>query len=469
MATLRLVPASGPPIEITKDAVIVGRDPSCEVVIPDGSVSRKHARIERRGDVWAVVDQASANGTFLDSQRVADAGLRDGQELRFGAVPFRVEIEGAAAATDQTIATAAVPSATMIQPSPLAPPPPRPPAPPPPPAAAPPAGAPPPLPPPPRAAAPPPPPPLPPTRPAPPRAGAPMGSPVPPLSGGAAPKKGRGPFVWIATGCCGCLLMVGLGVGGCWGLIYFGTAEPVAAARAQLADIKAGRTDAAYARLSDEYRSRITQGDFEAFVSRTPALKDATDSTFTSRSVESNKAKLGGVLSTPGGSAAVAYELVKEGGSWKITSMKVDGSEPMHDESDAGPPGGSPGSAVGGASLDVKTVQLDKKPAGDRTNVTLKIQVTGFSVKPEGTAYRIDLAGDLETFAPSGEKIASLSRQNFHRLNQTTASSAGTLANFSTDLTLAPSSPEGTYMIRLTVRDNVSGGRKIHEVTFDLP
>ena len=39
------------------------------------------------------MDQGSANGTFLDSQRVAEAILRTGQELRFGAVSFKVEME----------------------------------------------------------------------------------------------------------------------------------------------------------------------------------------------------------------------------------------------------------------------------------------------------------------------------------------------------------------------------------------
>ena len=31
MATLRLVPASGNPIEITKDQTVLGRDPACDV------------------------------------------------------------------------------------------------------------------------------------------------------------------------------------------------------------------------------------------------------------------------------------------------------------------------------------------------------------------------------------------------------------------------------------------------------
>ena len=94
MAILRLVPSSGAPFEIKGDAALVGREPGCDVVISDGSVSRKHARLEKRAAGFAVIDQGSANGTFLDSQRVAEAALKSGQEIRFGAVTFRVDIEG---------------------------------------------------------------------------------------------------------------------------------------------------------------------------------------------------------------------------------------------------------------------------------------------------------------------------------------------------------------------------------------
>ena len=88
MATLKLVPASGSPIEIDAEkTMVVGRDKGCDVVIDDVSVSRKHARLERWGSNWAVIDQRSANGTFLDGQRVTETVLRSGQELRFGAIP----------------------------------------------------------------------------------------------------------------------------------------------------------------------------------------------------------------------------------------------------------------------------------------------------------------------------------------------------------------------------------------------
>jgi len=117
MATLRLVPSSGSagsPHELKGDVALVGREPGCDVVVSDGSVSRKHARLEQRKDGWNVVDQGSANGTFLDSQRVAEAVLRSGQELRFGAVRFTVELDDDELAA--TMVASPSPDATVVAP-----------------------------------------------------------------------------------------------------------------------------------------------------------------------------------------------------------------------------------------------------------------------------------------------------------------------------------------------------------------
>src|SRR5688572_11119351 len=114
MATLRLVPAVGSHIEIGVDQAVVGRDPNSDVIVNDGSVSRKHARLERRGDGWAVVDQSSANGTFLDGHRVTEAALAHGQEIRFGSVAYRLEIEEELSATIITPMTAPT-DATVVQ------------------------------------------------------------------------------------------------------------------------------------------------------------------------------------------------------------------------------------------------------------------------------------------------------------------------------------------------------------------
>ncbi len=52
----------------------------------DGQVSREHARLERHGDGWAVVDDGiSSNGTFVNGERISGPRLlADGDAMQFG-------------------------------------------------------------------------------------------------------------------------------------------------------------------------------------------------------------------------------------------------------------------------------------------------------------------------------------------------------------------------------------------------
>ena len=47
-----------------KDAVVIGRDPACGLVVDDDQVSRHHCTIERRGDKFVLKDH-STNGTYV--------------------------------------------------------------------------------------------------------------------------------------------------------------------------------------------------------------------------------------------------------------------------------------------------------------------------------------------------------------------------------------------------------------------
>jgi adenylate cyclase len=50
-----------------KDAVVIGRDPECGLVVDDDQVSRHHCTIERRGDKFVLSD-TSSNGTYVTIQ-----------------------------------------------------------------------------------------------------------------------------------------------------------------------------------------------------------------------------------------------------------------------------------------------------------------------------------------------------------------------------------------------------------------
>ncbi len=50
--------------------IVIGRTVSADVQVDDPRVSRVHAIIRHRGEVWQLEDQDSANGTFLDGEPV---------------------------------------------------------------------------------------------------------------------------------------------------------------------------------------------------------------------------------------------------------------------------------------------------------------------------------------------------------------------------------------------------------------
>ena len=68
----------------------VGRDADVAIRVDEPLVSRRHARITRRGDGWVVVDLGSTNFTRVNGQRVRrERELENGDELRFGRAVFR--------------------------------------------------------------------------------------------------------------------------------------------------------------------------------------------------------------------------------------------------------------------------------------------------------------------------------------------------------------------------------------------
>ncbi len=65
----------------------IGRGADADLLLPDPSVSRQHARIFRVGEQYFLAD-TSRNGTFIDGKRVTQAILEGGQAFRIG--PYRI-------------------------------------------------------------------------------------------------------------------------------------------------------------------------------------------------------------------------------------------------------------------------------------------------------------------------------------------------------------------------------------------
>lgn len=62
---------------------VIGRDETCDLVIPDRQVSRRHARIRLEGDRYLVEDLSSKNGTFVNGQELRGPhALQDGDEIQ---------------------------------------------------------------------------------------------------------------------------------------------------------------------------------------------------------------------------------------------------------------------------------------------------------------------------------------------------------------------------------------------------
>jgi two-component system cell cycle response regulator len=73
--------------------VSLGRDPTCEVVLPDAGVSWRHARIEDRGDAWVLVDLGSTNGSQVNGVRSAEGRLAHGDRITLGRTILRFEMQ----------------------------------------------------------------------------------------------------------------------------------------------------------------------------------------------------------------------------------------------------------------------------------------------------------------------------------------------------------------------------------------
>lgn len=63
---------------------IVGRTRECDLQIRDTSISRRHVMLEFTGGAWWLTDLQSANGTFLDGQRVQTVQILDRAVIELG-------------------------------------------------------------------------------------------------------------------------------------------------------------------------------------------------------------------------------------------------------------------------------------------------------------------------------------------------------------------------------------------------
>ena len=71
---------------LTRGKYVVGREAGSDIQLPEGSVSSRHAQLERIGGSWRLADLQSTNGTFVNGRRIDSVELKPGDRIRFGDV-----------------------------------------------------------------------------------------------------------------------------------------------------------------------------------------------------------------------------------------------------------------------------------------------------------------------------------------------------------------------------------------------
>ncbi len=85
-------PDSGHSYRVAGPAIRIGRAPDNDLVLRDPATSGHHARVERRGNQFYVVDLGSTNGTLVNGEVVMERELKNGDAITIGqnAVNFAV-------------------------------------------------------------------------------------------------------------------------------------------------------------------------------------------------------------------------------------------------------------------------------------------------------------------------------------------------------------------------------------------
>src|SRR5262245_46676079 len=80
-------PVAGQRWVLSKATATIGRDPACDIVIPDRQVSRQHARLRQVDGGFELEDMGSKNGTHVNGAPVTGAQrLQDGDLIQVALV-----------------------------------------------------------------------------------------------------------------------------------------------------------------------------------------------------------------------------------------------------------------------------------------------------------------------------------------------------------------------------------------------
>lgn len=88
--------ATGSTITFDLPRIVIGRGDTCDLRIPDLSVSHRHASLRQQGTEYQLLDEGSTNGTHIGRVRLhphAPRAIRDGDLIRLGRVWLELRLE----------------------------------------------------------------------------------------------------------------------------------------------------------------------------------------------------------------------------------------------------------------------------------------------------------------------------------------------------------------------------------------
>lgn len=96
-----------------KGEMVLGRDTTCDIVIPGTHLSRRHAKLVVIGKHVEITDLDSSNGTYVNGKKVESAKLVSGDKVQFDVLKFVVK--GPVEDVSRTVIRPSVDTATMLR------------------------------------------------------------------------------------------------------------------------------------------------------------------------------------------------------------------------------------------------------------------------------------------------------------------------------------------------------------------